>query len=246
MRASTWPRTTRSGTANFNWNLFAHNTWDTTGYGVWLADLAAFLDLDRLCKALTPTFGFANRSGAALRNHFANTVGAGFCLTLGNHFARCVVTNRGAVLTNHTANLVAHFLGAAFWNHLARSVIANLGPILTSHSTDFVAHFLGLTFRYHSTDRVVTRLCTAFRHHFANTVRAGFGATLGDNTANRIRHLASPTFAPISCAGNFLLFARWPNKAHTASDPHKNNVFRFSMFAPPPEAEEMRGPGGCV
>lgn len=212
MRASTWPRTTRRGTANFNWNLFAHNTWNTTGYGVWLADLAAFLDLDRLCKALTPTFGFANRSGAALRNHFANTVGAGFCLTLGNHFARCVVTNLGAVLTNHTANLVAHFLGAAFWNHLACSVIANLGPILTSHSTDFVAHFLGLTFRYHSTDRVVASLCTALWHHFADTIRTGFGFTLWYNTAHCIRHLASATFASISRACNLFLFACWhPN-----------------------------------
>jgi len=207
MRGTTRGRTARSRATNLYRNLLAHHSWYTTGYRVRFTYLATLFDLNGLGVALTSAFGFANRTCTAFWNHFAHAVSAGLGLALGNHLARCVVTNFASVLTNHAANLVTNFLGSALGHHLAGGVVANLGAVLADRAANFVTNFFGSALRYHSTNGVIASFCTALRYHFTNTVGTSFGPTLWYNTANRVRHLACSAFASIPCAADFFLLA---------------------------------------
>jgi len=209
MRWPTWRRAARSWATNLDRHLLAHHSWNTTGHSVRLANLAALFDLNGFGVALTSTLGFANRTCAAFRDHFANTVSAGFGFALRDHFASCVVTDFASVLTNHSAHFVAHFFGSTLWHHLAGGVIANLGSILANHSAHFVAHFFGSTLWDHSANSVVASFSSALRYHFANTVSTSLGSTLRHNTTDGVWNLPSSAFASVSCAADFFLFAGW-------------------------------------
>jgi hypothetical protein len=209
VRASARCGATGCRTANLDRNLLANHSWHATGNRVRLTDLTALSYLNRLGVTLTTALGFADRACAALRNHFAYAVGAGFRLALRNHFAGRVMANLAAVLADHLANLVANFLGAAFGYHFAGGVVAHLLAVLANHSADLVGHLFGAAFGYHSANGVVAGFRATFRNHLADTVGASLGAALRHNAANSVGHLAGAAFASVSCAANFFLLTGW-------------------------------------
>ena len=165
--------------------------------------------LDRLGVTLTTALGFADGTCAALRNHFAYTVGAGFRFALRNHFAGGVVTDLAAVLANHLADLVANFLGAAFGYHFAGGVVAHLLAVFANHSADLVGNLFGAAFGYHSANSVVAGFRATFRNHLADTVGASLGAALRHNSTNSVGHLTGAALASVSCAANLFLLTGW-------------------------------------
>lgn len=162
MRWPTWRRAARSWATNLDRHLLAHHSWNTTGHSVRLANLAALFDLNGFGVALTSTLGFANRTCAAFRDHFANTVSAGFGFALRDHFASCVVTDFASVLTNHSAHFVAHFFGSTLWDHSANSVVASFSSALRYHFANTVSTSLGSTLRHNTTDGVWNLPSSAF------------------------------------------------------------------------------------
>ncbi len=171
--------------------------------------MATLANFDVLGVTLASALGFANSACAALRNHFANTIGACFGFGLRDHLASCVVANLAAVFANHTASLVTHFFCAALRNHLASGVIANLGPIFANHAAHFVRNLFRFTLRYHSAHGVIASFCSALWNHLAHSVSASFCSALRYYSTDGVRNLTGTALAAIPCAANLFLLTGW-------------------------------------
>ena len=198
--------------AYVDWNLFADNLSNTSGVGVWFANLHALGNLDGFAVVNWLADGVTYLLGSAFLHDLAGRVGIWAALLFADPVANRVAHIFDSLLANHFAGLVANGLLTALWNQLAGGVGANLALLLANPIAYRVGNFLGSAFTNHLAGGISNRLLAALRNQLANVVGNRLGAALWYALGDGVWNNLGQAFGFVLDAVDGLFFAGWnPN-----------------------------------
>lgn len=182
--------TTWSWAADFNGNLSANNTWDTSDDRIRFTNAPTFFDSYDVRIALLTTLGLAYRLGSCLWNHFANRIIAGSGSGFWDHLADSIFHRLGTLFADHFTGGVIDLLGSCFLYHLADLIVLSFGSFFANHFASGILNLTSFGLGYHFPDCVVTDSLPSFGHHFANPIFADSGTAFWDTFADRVGNVA--------------------------------------------------------